>query len=89
MTLRRTMEIYLLTPIEEARHAHDDWQVDGTAERIVLRASGPAAARRLAQREAQDRGDLHPETWLDAQLTSCQRLGDDGPCGVLVVERVG
>jgi len=86
MTLRRTHEIYLLAPVEEARHMDDPWQRDMTAERIVLRASGPAAARRLAVRIAADQGDDTPEAWLDPNVTICERLGEDGEPGVIAVQ---
>lgn len=89
MTLQRTRELYILGPIEGARHAHDAWQVDGTVYRLVLRATGHDDARFRAMALAAERGDRDPHVWHDSAVTSCQRLQDDGPCGVLMVEVVG
>lgn len=88
MSLRKTLEVYLLAPIPEARHMDDPWQVDGTVRLVVVRASGPAAARRLAVRDAADQGDERPEVWLDAAVTSCTRIGEDGEPGVIAREVV-
>lgn len=83
-----TMELYILEPIESVRHAYDPWQVAGTARLMVVRASGPEAARHAAVELASDAGDREPHVWLDAAVTSCSRLQDDGEPGVIVVEVV-
>lgn len=88
MSLQRTNEIYLLEPIPEARHMDDPWQRDGTIRLLVVRASGPAAARRLAVRAAAAQDDEHPEVWLDAAVTRCTRIGEDGEPGVIAREVV-
>lgn len=83
-----TMELYLLEAIEGMRHAYDPWQTDGTTIRLVVRATGPEAARHAAVELASDAGDREPHVWLDAAVTSCSRLQDDGEPGVIVVEVV-
>jgi len=86
--MTRTRELYVLQPHEGARHLHDPWQVDGTAYRMVLRATGHDDARTRAVRIAEARGDQEPHVWYDAAVTACHRLQDDGPMGVVCVEVV-
>lgn len=83
-----TRELYLLEPIEGARHAFDPWQTDETVYRMVIRATGHDDARRRAVEVADDADDVEPHVWYDATVTSCVRLQDDGPLGPVAVEVV-
>lgn len=86
MTPQRTRELYLLEPIEGARHAYDQWQYDGTIYRMVIRATGHDDARRRAAEASATAEDAEPHVWLDPAVTSCHRLQDDGELGVVCVE---
>lgn len=50
---------------------------------IVVRASCPINARKIAARHAEDEGH---DLWLDIALSSCKQLKYEGKPGVVIVD---
>ncbi len=83
------MKLWLLKPLDASAKRASEWnptlQVDvwtwDCAYGFVVRAKDEEEARSLASKMCGDEGR---ETWLDAKMTSCQRLEARGQAEVVL-----